>query len=873
MKFYNNLLIIILLNISIFPLIAGGIKGKIMTEKQEPLAFASVFVTQLKNGTNSNLEGNYEMSMPQGTYEVIFQYLGYETIVKNITVLDDYQVVDVILKEQVYELKEVVVKAGNEDPAYPIMRKVIGAAPYYLRQVQQYDAKVYMKGSANLAKIPKLFRKQMEKEGVKEDEQFVNETYSELHFEQPNIYQEKVLANRSSENNNEQNPMQIVRGSIYDPDWNGLVSPLSPNAFAHYAYSYEGSFTDRGREINKIKVTPRRKGQDLVSGYLFVAEDYWNIHSTDLQLEVSVAKIRVKQTLAPVTTEENVWLPISYDFFIEVEVIGFEMSYLYVVSVKDYKVIMNPTLDHNMFKPLKENDLQNNKQDVKIVENSSTAQTKRQKEIEELLSKKDLTKGEMMKLARKMEKESKEKSPPPTLEDKSTLAIDSLASKRDTLFWSEIRTIPLTNKEVKSYVKRDSINKAEAKPENKDSVIKAEKRFKIKHLVTGNTYKYRNSNSGFYYSGLLGAIDFNTVDGWAIENKFSYYKNPKSGRNFSITPILRYAFEREEVNAKVAMYFKYNAKKKRSIDINGGRFIQDFSPQGIHRTINALNTLLLENNYLKIYEKDFINISHSAFNLAHGLRLHTSIEYAKRRQLENNSDYKWRNEDEKEYTPNLPQHVDLVLDESKLLDSEILVANLKFTYIPFQRYKMVKGEKVYTSNGKSPTFSLAYRKAIKGVGQTDYDYAELSVNQYVKISHNLSWNYQVIGGGFLRKDKVYFADYKHFVGNLSPVYNGSPLRTFRFMDYYSNSTQNSFIEIHSDFEFNRLLFKRLPYLNMTSLQENIFINFLQTKEMNKTHTEIGYSLSRILGNFRVDVATRWIGNDYKGLEVRLGMGF
>jgi hypothetical protein len=93
------------------------------------------------------------------------------------------------------------------------------------------------------------------------------------------------------------------------------------------------------------------------------------------------------------------------------------------------------------------------------------------------------------------------------------------------------------------------------------------------------------------------------------------------------------------------------------------------------------------------------------------------------------------------------------------------------------------------------------------------------------------------------------------------------------MDYYSNSTQNSFIEIHSDFEFNRLLFKRLPYLNMTSLQENIFINFLQTKEMNKTHTEIGYSLSRILGNFRVDVATRWIGNDYKGLEVRLGMGF
>ncbi|GAB4334695.1 MAG: DUF5686 and carboxypeptidase regulatory-like domain-containing protein [Flammeovirgaceae bacterium] len=869
MTFKINLLIIIFLCIFSNPLFAGGIKGRITTEKQEPLAFASVFVTQLKTGTNSNLEGIYEMSMPQGTYEVIFQYLGYETIIKNITVSDSYEEINIIMKEQVYELKEVVVKAGNEDPAYPIMRKVIGAAPYYRRQVQQYDAKVYLKGSANLAKIPKMFRKKMEKEGLKEDEQFVNETYSELHFEQPNIYQEKVLATRSSESGNEQNPMQIVRGSIYDPDWNDLISPLSPNAFTHYAYTYEGSFTDRGREINKIKVTPRRKGQDLVSGYLFVAEDYWNIHSADLQTEISIAKVRVKQTYAPVTNQENVWLPISYDFFIEAGVMGFEVSYQYVVSIKDYKVVLNPTLDHNMFKPLKESDFQDKKIEVKSTENQVKPQSKRQKEIEELLTKKDLTKSEMMKLARKMEKESKENSPPPSLEDKSSLIIDSLASKRDTLFWTEIRTIPLTDKEIKSYVKRDSILKIEESPRYKDSVRNAERKFKIKHLLNGKTYIYREKNSSFYYSGLLGAIDFNTVDGWAVENTFSYYKNPKSGKNFSITPVLRYAFSREEVNAKVKMSYRYNPLKMRSFEMNGGRFIQDFAQEGINRTINAFNSLLLENNYMKIYEKDFISFSHQ-MELTNGLRFTSGLEYINRRALENNATYKWRNVSEKQYTPNVPNNQLITLES--LDDSEAFILNLGLTYTPYQRYRINKGVKSYRRT-KSPTFTVNYKKAISDIiGQADYDYLEVSVNQDIKISHNLDWNYLVKGGGFTNDKNVYFADFKHFTVNLSPVYVNSSIKTFRYLDYYSYSSKDSFIEIHSDFAFNRLFFKRLPYLNMTGIQENIFINFLKVNEVHKTHTELGYSISRILGNLRVDVTTRWLGSKYNGVEVRLGMG-
>ena len=53
-------------------------------------------------------------------------------------------------------LQTVTVKAGNEDPAYTIMRKTIAKAQYHLQQLDSYSARVYIKGSGQLKDYPWL---------------------------------------------------------------------------------------------------------------------------------------------------------------------------------------------------------------------------------------------------------------------------------------------------------------------------------------------------------------------------------------------------------------------------------------------------------------------------------------------------------------------------------------------------------------------------------------------------------------------------------------------------------------------------------------------------------------------------------------------
>ena len=75
------------------------------------------------------------------------------------------------------------------------MDKVIFFAPFYERVVDEYKAELYIKGWANISKknhllrfIPSMFRM---KKGVRE---YMMETYSELHYTAPDIYDQKVKA-------------------------------------------------------------------------------------------------------------------------------------------------------------------------------------------------------------------------------------------------------------------------------------------------------------------------------------------------------------------------------------------------------------------------------------------------------------------------------------------------------------------------------------------------------------------------------------------------------------------------------------------------------------------------------------------------------
>ena len=78
----------------------------------EPLPFATIAIEELHMGTTSELDGNYRLTnIPEGTYEVAFSYLGYETQTMTLTFSSgDELEQNITLTEGGVMMNEVVVK-------------------------------------------------------------------------------------------------------------------------------------------------------------------------------------------------------------------------------------------------------------------------------------------------------------------------------------------------------------------------------------------------------------------------------------------------------------------------------------------------------------------------------------------------------------------------------------------------------------------------------------------------------------------------------------------------------------------------------------------------------------------------------------------
>ncbi|NMC39656.1 MAG: carboxypeptidase-like regulatory domain-containing protein, partial [Bacteroidales bacterium] len=111
------------------------LKGTIKDAQGDPIPYATVYIRELRQGTVANTRGDYELRIPEGKYSVTWQSLGYEPEIRDVTITKTTITINIVLQLQYYQIPEVRITASGEDPAYGIMRKVIGMAPYYLNQV------------------------------------------------------------------------------------------------------------------------------------------------------------------------------------------------------------------------------------------------------------------------------------------------------------------------------------------------------------------------------------------------------------------------------------------------------------------------------------------------------------------------------------------------------------------------------------------------------------------------------------------------------------------------------------------------------------------------------------------------------------------
>lgn len=834
---------------------AQGIKGEIINEKGEPIPFATVYTEKSLKGTISDNNGIYYLKLPKGDYNIIVKHLSYKTKTLQVQILsENFVEKNVSLESQNYILPNITVTANNEDPAYYIMRKAMAMSQYYLNQVSEYDCRVYLKGTGFLSKIPVLLKKTMKKEGIEENKVMTMENITDIHFELPDKIHKKVIAMKTSFEGGDMEPLEYISLSLYN-EMKTPISPLDKRAFSVYKFKLENTFTDQDRSINKIKVIPRRKGFDLYSGYIYIAENYWNIHSADLELEQKLFTVRIKQIYAPVS--DDVWMPISHNLNANVRAMGFEMNYNYVASVDFKNIKLNKDTDQSIMQIIHDEIAKNRLIENEILnkQKSENSLTKDKKAVSKIISKEKLSNRDARKLKGIMQKEAKKEAPPEPMEIKLNYEISDSATNLSVSYWDSIRPVPLSLNEKDSYKTKDSIQILMENPEYKDSVKNAMKKFKFKDIPFGNTYIYENADIKFFTSGItsFSCFTYNTVEGLKLMKHFWVKKEYKNGKSLYIRPDFAYSLERNTLLYYGKFDYEYMPLKRAKIIIEGGRKTIDYNnPNHKPPIINMLTTLMLKDNFAKLYEKDYVKISHET-DIINGLELNTTLEYAYRKQLENNSDFFLLNPLNNEFTVNIPDNNFATTDN--LNNNTAFVFSGKIQYTHQYRYKIRDNKKIMAYSDY-PSFSIYYKQGINNVFNSNslFSFIQASVNQSKSIGFLGYFNYNFSTGLFLNKKDIDFADFKSFNINPSYLASNSDFRAFRLLNYYSHNTNDYFVEGHLNFVNNRLLLKHLPILNKTLMRENIYLNYLKTGT-NKDYFEVGYGLDQLFLMFNIEIFT------------------
>ena len=173
---------------------------------------------------------------------------------------------------------------------------------------------------------------------------------------------------------------------------------------------------------------------------------------------------------------------------------------------------------------------------------------------------------------------------------------------------------------------------------------------------------------------------------------FRFSKTWKQNKSLTVFPDVRWAFSRKELMWRINASYKFNGMKQREIFLRTGMISKDIgNGGGINPFLNSISTLLFEQNYLKLYESDYLTLGYKS-EIINGLYLELTSGYEFRKVLENTTDFTIINTS-REYSDNIPDNSYLDPDADpvhSLRDQDHASIAAKITYIHYQKYRIDK---------------------------------------------------------------------------------------------------------------------------------------------------------------------------------------
>ncbi len=767
--------------------------GKIAEVKGSSVPFASVYVNATTQGTSSNIDGQYKLSLPAGKTELLFTAVGYDDR-KVTVVMKENTTLDIVLAPKIFTLNDVIIKAPTENRANEIIKKVIEKRKTYLNEIEAFSCEVYTKAMQKLLNAPKKFFGRdvatiLDLDSNRQGIIYLSEAESKLDFKQRDKIREVMISSKIAGNDNgfsfnkaSDLSVNFYNNTLFQDKLSirGFVSPIADNAFAYYKYKFLGSSEEDGKIVSKIQVIPKRKNLPVFSGIIYIVNDSWRISALNLYVTKEngielIDTLTVQQKLIEV---EDVYVPQSIQFSISGKLFGFSFSGYVMGVYKNYDI--KPAFNKNFFT------------------------------------------NEILKIERS-------------------------SNKKDPFYWEKNRSVPLTLEERQNYLRKDSISTLKSSQRYLDSVDHVKNKFNAGQILVTPYIYYRSYNKkSITYDPIATSVFYNTVEGLGLKYAVTLRQGFDEGKYYTIKPEVRYGFANEHFNANIKSKYLFDASRNGAVALGFGSEVANLSSQKQTNLLrNTINALVFGKNPAKFYERRFFNIEASR-EFAPSFELKVSVDYARRKALVNANLKSFRSEPN--FTSNNPFAPE---DENSLLfpTHKALVVSGTLAYTVAQKYISRPDGRFYMESNY-PRIEVNYKRGLRGVFGSSVDYDFIGVEIYQKKIHFGMFGKSSIllgAGKFLTSKSLNYPDWKHFRANQSMVFDPDE-RNFQFLDFYIFNTTSQYFEAHIQHNFGSFFLNKIPLIKKLKLEEIIGAAYLSSPEK-RNYNEFFFGIKRM--NFRI----------------------
>jgi hypothetical protein len=412
--------------------------------------------------------------------------------------------------------------------------------------------------------------------------------------------------------------------------------------------------------------------------------------------------------------------------------------------------------------------------------------------------------------------------------------------------------------------------------------------FNPSQLIFSKSFYFGQRMNNFYpfeiyYKTPVFDSNYNTVEGFVVNSALVFKKRWAPYHFLEAEFLGRRSFGLNRNTGFMRLRYKTETFEVQAMQ---GDYIAQFHPDNtISPEMNSLSTLLLKNNQMKIYRKEFWNLS---FINRFSSRFYAKalFESSRQSQMDNTTDYYWVNYLDRKFSSNNPTNEEYT--QEGFATHYSFVTQFQLGFRPFLDHSYENNKRL-NEWSSSPLIVFKYRAGWPTLFQSTVNFQtlELSYIQNISLSPWIKMGFIINSGTFIGDKPVYFQDFKHFNGGLSLLQTSEMLASHRLVGYYQNltsganqrlnvnhysySTAGNYIEALSHFQFSSLWLKPLIGNKQLYVKEMLIANAYYIHNQRLYYNEIGYGLDGVLKVLRLEAIANFSNGQFNYVGFRVNI--